>query len=208
MLLLNLFYEKVSAARFNRRKIDANVEKITKMTHIIIDGYNMIRQIPSLVEHEHVSLENGRKNLIGLLARYKRIKHHAVTVVFDGASEISEFAPAGKEMGIAVRYSPKGISADNVIADLARKERTRAVIVSSDNSVIQSAAAAGCGTMTAPDFFDRLLVAAFLDTVGAEKDETDRQSRQIHKRWATKKRGNPRRLPKKERRNSLVMKKI
>lgn len=178
------------------------------MPHIIIDGYNMIRQIPALSEHERVSLENGRKNLLSLLARYKRLKHHPVTVVFDGASTMSEFAPAGKEMGISVRYSPENSSADAVIGRLAQKEKNAAVIVSADRSVIDAAERAGAATLSVKEFYDRLLVAAMIDSSIEHKPETERSARPAHKRWMTKKRGNPRRLPKKDRRQSRVIKKV
>jgi predicted RNA-binding protein with PIN domain len=121
LLLLKIFYRRHCGLQIIDGNFDVNMKKITRMVHIIIDGYNMIRQIPTLSEHERVSLESGRKNLLALLARYKRLKHHPVTVVFDGASTMSEFAPAGKEMGIGVRYSPENSSADEVIARLAQK---------------------------------------------------------------------------------------
>lgn len=178
------------------------------MVHIIIDGYNMIRQIPALAEHERVSLENGRRNLLSLLAQYKRLKHHTMTVVFDGASTMSEFAPEGKEMGIGVRYSPKNSSADAVIGRLAQKEKNAAVIVSADRSVIETAERAGAATLSVKEFYDRLLIAAIIDSSLEHKQETERSARPLHKRWATKKKGNSRRLPKKQRRRSLVMGKI
>lgn len=207
-LLLKIFCRRLFGYQIIYGKFDVNMKKITRMVHIIIDGYNMIRQIPALSAPERVSLENGRKNLLSLLARYKRLKHHPVTVVFDGASTMSEFAPAGKELGISVRYSPENSSADEVIARLAQKEKNAAVIVSADRSVIDAAERAGAATLSVKEFYDRLLVAAIIDSSVEHKPETERSSRPTHKRWATKKKGNPRRLPKKNRRSSLVMRKI
>ncbi|MEQ8213875.1 MAG: NYN domain-containing protein, partial [Smithellaceae bacterium] len=52
--------------------------------HIIIDGYNLIRQSDSLRRYERQSLEAGRQALISRLIEYKRKKGHKITVVFDG----------------------------------------------------------------------------------------------------------------------------
>lgn len=178
------------------------------MPHIIIDGYNLIRQIPALAARERVSLQNGRDDLVALLARYKRVKAHSITVVFDGVSDMSEFAPAQKQAGINLRYSPTGVTADEIIKQLARAEKNQAVVVSSDRSVMDAAERSGCATLTAQEFYDRLLVAAFLDTTGFEKDETDSSPRRAHKRWTTKKKGSSHKRSKKERKKFVAVKKI
>jgi hypothetical protein len=82
------------------------------------------------------------------------------------------------------------------------------VIVSADRSVIDAAERAGATTLSVKEFHDRLLVAAITDSSIEHKPETERSARPVHKRWATKKRGNPRRQPKKERRHSGAIKKI
>ena len=52
--------------------------------HILIDGYNLIRQSVDLKRFERQSLEAGRKALIDWLSRYRQRKGHRITVVFDG----------------------------------------------------------------------------------------------------------------------------
>ena len=52
--------------------------------HIIVDGYNLIRQSDILRLHERQGLEAGRKALVHLLAGYRRSRGHRITVVFDG----------------------------------------------------------------------------------------------------------------------------
>ena len=52
--------------------------------HLIIDGYNLIRQSDVLRSHERQGLEAGRKALIRMLAGYRRVMGHRITVVFDG----------------------------------------------------------------------------------------------------------------------------
>jgi predicted RNA-binding protein with PIN domain len=41
--------------------------------HIVIDGYNLIRQSPTLSAIEHRSLEEGREALLQRLVSYKKV---------------------------------------------------------------------------------------------------------------------------------------
>ena len=52
--------------------------------HLIIDGYNIIRQSPELLSKESQDLRWGREALLEKLAAYRRLKKHPITVVFDG----------------------------------------------------------------------------------------------------------------------------
>ena len=78
--------------------------------HFLVDGYNVIRQIPSLDEK---SLEDGRAWLIRFIQdnRPQGSPRNSVTVVFDGQEGISfpDFSA-----GVHVVFS-RGESADDVI---------------------------------------------------------------------------------------------
>ena len=52
--------------------------------HIIVDGYNLIRQSDTFRHSERKSLEEGRNALIRSLAGYRKLRGHRITVVFDG----------------------------------------------------------------------------------------------------------------------------
>ncbi|MBN1828305.1 MAG: NYN domain-containing protein, partial [Deltaproteobacteria bacterium] len=52
--------------------------------HIIIDGYNFIRQSDRLRRFERISLEEGRKQLLRTVGEYRKLRGHKITVVFDG----------------------------------------------------------------------------------------------------------------------------
>jgi predicted RNA-binding protein with PIN domain len=54
--------------------------------HIIIDGYNLIRQSNSLSDLDRQDIQLGREALLDMLAAYQRIKRHMITVVFDGTN--------------------------------------------------------------------------------------------------------------------------
>ena len=53
--------------------------------HIIIDGYNLIRQSPTLSRLDRQDIASGREALVARLAAYRKLKPHRITVVFDGA---------------------------------------------------------------------------------------------------------------------------
>ena len=53
--------------------------------HLIIDGYNLIRQTPYLQEIDARELAAGREALLEGLSAYRRSRpQHKITVVFDG----------------------------------------------------------------------------------------------------------------------------
>ncbi|MBU4288844.1 MAG: NYN domain-containing protein, partial [Proteobacteria bacterium] len=54
--------------------------------HIIIDGYNLIRQSTTLSDLDRQDIQLGREALLNMLAAYKKIKRHRITVVFDGTN--------------------------------------------------------------------------------------------------------------------------
>ncbi|MBT8331067.1 MAG: NYN domain-containing protein, partial [Deltaproteobacteria bacterium] len=83
--------------------------------HIIIDGYNLIRQSVSLSRLDEQDILLGREALVDRLAAYRKIKHHPVTVVFDGQNSPAFSQQHHRQKGISIRFSPKGISADEVI---------------------------------------------------------------------------------------------
>jgi predicted RNA-binding protein with PIN domain len=163
--------------------------------HIIIDGYNLIRQSPTFSELDLADIQAGRDALIDTLADYKRIKRHRITVVFDGAG--APHGSLGREnvKGIAVRFSSPGESADTVIKRMAGREKERALIVSSDREIIRHAELHGAAAMASPAFEEKLVQAAYVTTKGA-----DSASESSGWRPTTRKKGPRRRRSKKERR--------
>ena len=71
--------------------------------HIIIDGYNMIRQSPELSKQEDVDIQLGREALIDWLAAYKRHRPHKITVVFDGSNAPTVSTRRDRIKGITIR---------------------------------------------------------------------------------------------------------
>ena len=170
--------------------------------HIIIDGYNLIRQSSSLSMLDQQDIQLARESLIDLLAAYKKMKRHPITVVFDGTSA-PQFSPNhDQQKGIKIIFSRTGESADEVIKRMARKEREKALVVSSDRDVVDSAASQGAATISSSRFESKLAMSGDAYAFGAGRDE--------YEGWqpSTKKKGPSKRLSKKQRRNRVKTRKL
>jgi predicted RNA-binding protein with PIN domain len=104
--------------------------------HIIIDGYNLIRQSHQFSSIEAMDFTAGRDALVDSLAAYKRVKAHRITVVFDGTNAPANVGNKDRVKGIDIRYSKTGELADAVIKRMVNREKQRALVVTSDRDVI------------------------------------------------------------------------
>ena len=170
--------------------------------HIIIDGYNLIRQSKrwSLIDQQDI--ETGREALVDALAAYKKVKPHRITVVFDGATAPAYTAKRDRRKGIAIQFSSRDETADDVIKRLARRDREKALVVSSDQEILQSAESCGAAVINAAAFEAKLTQAFWSDKLTGADDDSDS--------WAptTKKKGPSRRLPKRARKNRTKIAKL
>lgn len=121
--------------------------------HLIIDGYNLIRQSPRLQELDARELEAGREALLEYLAEYRRARpQHRLTVVFDGWQGGGLQESRDRRAGILIVYSRRGERADEVIKRLLARERERAVVVSSDRELQEFAQKVGASWIAAASF--------------------------------------------------------
>jgi predicted RNA-binding protein with PIN domain len=163
--------------------------------HIIIDGYNLVRQSRELSQLDRADIARGREALIEKLAAYRRIKPHRMTVVFDGAGAPALSPGRDRIKGIGIVFSRGGETADAVIGRMARQEGETALVVSSDQAVVRSAQASGAAVIASPEFEARMAMA------GALEAGEPTQENQPARRVSTRKKGAGRRLPKRLRQN-------
>ena len=170
--------------------------------HIIVDGYNLIRQSKSLSILDLQDIQLGRDALVDMLAAYKKVKSHRISVIFDGTASPRFSQQREHRKGITIIFSPKGESADSVIKKMARKERQGALVVSSDQDIVQSAAASGAATVSANDFENKLTMSRDMDGFQSDRDNYDG--------WqpTTKKKGPSRRLSRRQRKNRAKIRKL
>jgi predicted RNA-binding protein with PIN domain len=172
--------------------------------HIVIDGYNLIRQSSTLSVIEHHSLEEGREALLQRLDSYKQVKHHSVTVVFDGA-DAGDFMEARKRWkGIKVVFSRPGELADTIIKRIVTRERERVVVVTSDRELADFAAKYGAANMDSIEFENKMVLAT-----NSHMDQADFVE-QEEPGWkpTTRKKGPSRRMSKRQRQSHSKTRKL
>ncbi len=99
------------------------------ISSILIDGYNLIG-----IYHDNLSRQ--RENIINFLIKYKKIKGHDITIVFDGwktGSHKEEYFAIG---GINVIYSRLGEKADTIIKRIISREKREFIVISSDRDIM------------------------------------------------------------------------
>lgn len=170
--------------------------------HIIIDGYNLIRQTPRLASYDRQDIELGRQILIEELAHYKRTKHHRITVVFDGAQASLFSQSRDRISGIDIQFSRPEQTADTLIKKLAAKEKQKALVVSSDREIVEYAISHGAAVIRSQDFGEKIVSTA--------RGQNNVSNSFDDKSWnpSTKKKGPSRRLSKRERKNRLKISKL
>ncbi len=172
--------------------------------HIIIDGYNLIRQSDTLSAFDRQDIQLGREALLDALATYKRIKGHRITVVFDGTNAPSFSSAKDRFKGVNIVFSRSGELADAVIKRMAKKEKEKALIVTSDRDVINFAEAQGSAYIHSPMFEQKIAMASSMDVRGLDTEDNAIGG------WvpSTKKKGPRRRLSKKDRHSRIKIRKL
>lgn len=171
--------------------------------HIVIDGYNLIRQSHQFRDLDRQDLQSGREALVDALAAYKRVKSYAITVVFDGIAASLGMPRRDVLKGITLLYSAPGETADAVIKKIAAREKEKVLVVTSDNDIIRFSESVGAAVVGSPEFEDRLMMAGYMDLKGMDEPEEETG-------WqpTTKKKGPSRRLTKRQRKMNKKISKL
>jgi predicted RNA-binding protein with PIN domain len=168
----------------------------TMALHIIVDGYNLIRNSAALNELDRQDIQLGREALVDMLAAYKKVKHHKITVVFDGSDAPVYCQSRDHVKGIMMKFSRAGETADDVIKRMAAHDREKALIVSSDRDIVAAAAACRAATISTAEFEQKLFMAGADGSGGLQEGDNSK-----NRTFSTQKKGPRRRAPKSRRRN-------
>jgi|TARA_B100000315_G_scaffold28113_1_gene23919 predicted RNA-binding protein with PIN domain len=169
---------------------------------VIIDGYNLLHVSPELSVRREELLENARNRLIEKLSRYKRQKNVFVAIVFDGWKGGMPSQSQEILKGIKIIYSKLGEKADEVIKRIIANSSEEVVVVSSDREIRDFAEKHNTVSVSSSEFEKKIEEALFYQMKGY--DEEDYEEREI----STKKRGNPKKLSKAERKKRAKTKKL
>lgn len=156
---------------------------------IIIDGYNLLHNSPKYSSLAHQDLERARQSLLTDLSLYGRQRKHKITVVFDGWQGGPRQESRTTEQRVSVIYSPLGERADEVIRRIALAAKKELLIVTSDQGIIQTLEAKRVLAIVVEDFLERMQ-----DLGRNQAKEYDAEPELVKS-----KKGNPRKLPKAQR---------
>ncbi len=154
--------------------------------HIVIDGYNYIHRIKGAAVEMGASMDLLRRDFLEKCARYKKMRSARITVVFDAYDSFSPGRHSENFRGIEVVYSKEHETADDVIIGWIRSRPAGLIVVSSDRAIIDAAKSKGVSFLTPVKFAEML--ATPVSGSDEEEDYPDNTRR---------KKGNPRKLPKK-----------
>jgi predicted RNA-binding protein with PIN domain len=169
------------------------------MPHLIIDGYNYLNRIRTSPASDGSNLDMLRRAVLDRLVRYKKQKGAKITVVFDAYNSYSPGRQKEAYKGIDVVYSKENETADDVIIGWVKERRAGGiVVVTSDRAIIDEAKRYGVAFLTPPGLEALIAEEAF----GKSGDEDGGEA------YQGKKKGNPRKLPKKLRKATRALSKV
>jgi len=149
--------------------------------HILIDGYNLIRQSADFKRFERHSLEAGRNALIQWLSEYKRRKNHFITVVFDGWVSGAPLEERDNIAGVNIIYSPRGVKADDIIKRIAASAEEEILVISSDREISSFAVRRGKAALSSLEFEAivnrHLTLSAPLSRMDQKAEDAERATR-------------------------------
>lgn len=153
------------------------------MAFLLIDGYNLIGTF-------HKDLSGARENLLLQLHKYKKIKGHDITVVFDGWKSGGHQEKSFDTGGITTIYSRIGETADAVIKRIISRRNKKWIVISSDRDIRAASWTNGAVPVSADEFLAALDRAETSMRGTYERlEDSDRLMRR---------KGNPKKLSKKE----------
>jgi hypothetical protein len=167
---------------------------------LIIDGYNLLHVHCTLTRLNAIQLQWERDRLIEKLSAYQKIKACEITVVFDGwlGGQVTE----KKEMkkGIELIYSKLGEKADEVIKRLVKREGSGVIVITSDREISRFAERMAIAVIPSDQFKEKI------ERSGINVDEVvDKEDEEVS---GSKRKGQARRLSKKEKRARAAFKKL
>ncbi len=166
---------------------------------IAIDGYNVIGAVAG--DLELLDLEEERAALLELLAVYRAGRRHQVTVVFDGWRRASGEPRRLRQQGVEIIYSPLGKRADEILLRLGEKYRSGLTVVTDDRELRRRLAGCQVACLDSREFYDQVMQAVLAGEKGVdEEDEL------VERRFSTRKKGNPKKPPRKERQKKKRLK--
>ena len=122
---------------------------------LIIDGYNLLHQVPDLAERISTDLQAARHQLIRLIENTAHRLAPRTTIVFDGRETGVDDSLTSPHL--EVFFSPDNLSADTVIERLVSRhdQPERILVITSDHAEHATVSSAGAHVMSSQEFLNR-----------------------------------------------------
>ncbi|MBN1573460.1 MAG: NYN domain-containing protein [Deltaproteobacteria bacterium] len=128
--------------------------------HVIIDGYNVIMTAAEYGAVSGRKMRAARSGLINDLIRYRKVRGHAVTVVFDAVKAGGVERVVERSAGINVIFTKGEERADDVIVELVEKAAgVERVVVTSDREVVRASERRGAASISSESFIEKMSAA-------------------------------------------------
>jgi predicted RNA-binding protein with PIN domain len=170
------------------------------MSHIIIDGYNLLAQ----------SSYQSREELLKELKAFQKAGSHQVTVFFDGTHQGTGTGDKYMEEYIEIIFSPLTVTADEMIEEfLETNYKSNMVIVSSDRRIQKAAIAKRLSFLESKEFLFKLkYISPSGKKTSMEKPWMEGRTTEEEDNRPAKKGGNPRKKSKRGRQKQRTLKKL
>ncbi|NIA19216.1 MAG: hypothetical protein GWP07_02125, partial [Xanthomonadaceae bacterium] len=141
-----------------------------------------------------------------MLADYRSCRRHVVELVFDGWQVAGAGVRSGQQQGIKIIFSPLGMKADLVLLRLAEKYGSGLTVVTDDGDLRYKVQRHHAVTIGSLEFYDQIMTALMAKEKGLIGEDDGLAERRQDR--STKKKGNPRRLSRKERQKAKRIKSL
>jgi predicted RNA-binding protein with PIN domain len=165
------------------------------MSYLLVDGYNLLGTVKA-------EMENERKSLIHKMFIYCQERAHYAVVVFDGWKNGLPVETRDRIGRVTVIYSKLNETADTVIKRIIAKRQKEWIVISSDREIINTALKHGCLSLPSGEFYSKFNMPDSIIDPHCFIEEDDSLY------GDGKKKGNPRKLSKKERKRQRAIKKL
>ncbi len=149
---------------------------------VIIDGYNLIMTSREYGANMGKGMQKARRGLIDDLIRYRKIRRHAITVVFDATEAGGVVRGVEKDGGIRIIFSKKNERADDIIVELVQNTAgIERVVVTSDKAVIRASLRRGAAVISSEGFVEKM-EEAIKPEGGEDEEDEDISERDLSQR--------------------------
>ena len=150
--------------------------------HVIIDGYNLIMTSTEYGATLGKGMKKARRGLINDLIGYRKVRGHAVTVVFDATEAGGVERGVESDGGINIIFSKKNERADDIIVELVQKTAgIERVVVTSDKAVGRASGRRGAAVISSEGFIEKMEEAMNPEGEEGEEDEDGRGRDKSHR---------------------------